>query len=235
MGTIICNRKAVSIDWDKVININDSKALLIDFSYTNFEPYKRRVDKIITHHDICTSAHMCHKILKKNELSTHFCIDNDGTIYQFLDTRHKAWHTAGANTYSIGIDLSTAYDVKYQEYYLEKYKKPKPVETAKIHGQELGPFLGFYPEQLEAYKQLLIGLIKYYKIPLRYPRDEEGKMLKTFSNSCYKFKGIMCGYHVNSKKIDPPGLNLDEIVLDLRDRFFKNKSVINNTNVSEEK
>lgn len=234
MAGIICNRKMVNIEWDKIVNINDSKALLIDFSYTNLGPYKRRIDKIITQHDMCTSAHMCHKILKRNELSTHFCIDNDGTIYQFLDTCHKAWHTAGANTYSIGIDISSAYDPKYQDYYIEKYNKPKPIETAIIHGEKVGPFLGFYPEQIEAYKQLLIGLIKYYKIPLRYPKNEDGVYLTTSSKNSFKFKGLLCGYHLDSKKNSPPGLNLEEIVLDLRDRFSKNKSM-NHTEIEGEK
>lgn len=226
MGSIICNHKQVNIDWDKIVNTNENKALVLDQGFTRLGPYKRRIDKIITHHDVCTSAHMCHKVLKRNNISTHFCIDNDGTIYQFLDTCHKAWHAVGANTYSIGIDISTAYDVKFQEFYINKYGTPKPViEKAIVHGHEVGPYLGFYPEQIEAYKQLLIGLIKYYKIPLRYPKNEEGTLLTSYSQTCLKFKGIMCHYHTSRDKIDIPGFPLDEIILDLRDKFAKNKEL----------
>lgn len=224
MASIICNKKEVFIGWDKVVNVNHPKSLLLDSGFDKKGPYKRVVDKIITHHDVCTSAHMCHKILSRNNISTHFCIDNDGTIYQFLDCMHKAWHAVGVNSHSIGVDISTAYDVKYQEFYVNKYGKPKPViESALIHGKEVGPFLGFYPEQIEAYKQLLIGLVKYYKIPLRYPKDEEGNYLLTNTPTAYKFKGVMCHFHSSRGKIDVPGFALDKIINELREMFIKNK------------
>ena len=55
------------------------------------------------------------------EASTHYEIDKDGTIYQYLDPATKvAWHTAmkGVNGNSIGIDLTGNF-----------YKKEAPSEN----------------------------------------------------------------------------------------------------------
>lgn len=230
MKSIICNNKEVSINWDKVVNIKDKGNLQLNSNYTSLAPYARKIEKIISHHDVTTSAHMCYKIFAKKDSrkSSHFIIDNDGTIYQFLDPCHKAWHASGANTYSIGIDISTAYKLKYQDYYVNKYGEPKPVvEGFKVHGKELEPFLGYYPQQIEAYKELLISLIKYYKIPVRFPKDERGNYLGGYSPTAYKFKGLLCHFHVDRGKIDPAGINLEEIVKDLRARFAENKELSN--------
>lgn len=225
MKSIICNGKEVSIAWEKVVNIKDPNNLKMESCYTAVAPYARKIDKIITHHDVTTSAHMCRKVfLKGGDKSSHFCIDNDGTIYQFLDPCHKAWHAAGANSYAIGIDISTAYSLKYQDFYIEKYGEPKPViEDFMVHGKKRPPFLGYYPAQIEAYKQLLISLIKYYKIPLRFPKDDNGDYLRGYSPTAYKFRGILCHFHVDRGKIDAAGINLDEIVMSLRAQFAENK------------
>ena len=54
----------------------------------------------------------------------HFLIDNDGTIYQMLDTQHIAWHAGipryeGGNKRGIGVEISNAYYPKYQEWYIK--------------------------------------------------------------------------------------------------------------------
>ena len=51
----------------------------------------------------------------------HFCLDNDGTIYQILDTQHGAWHCSSrvGNQNSIGIEISNAFYPKYQDWYIK--------------------------------------------------------------------------------------------------------------------
>lgn len=226
--TIICNNKPVTISWEKVVNIKDENAMVLESGLTKLSPYKRRVEKIIIHWDVCPSSESCFKYMKRaGDVSTHFSIDNDGTVYQFADTCHKAWHAVGNNSTSIGIDLSTAYDIKFQDKYIKKYGAPKPViDSAIVHNEQLKPFLGFYDSQIEALEQLIISLTKYYKIPLRYPKDSDGNYLLTNSETINRFKGIMCHFHCSRNKIDVAGLKLDEIILNLRKKFAENKEII---------
>lgn len=225
MANIICNNKPISIGWDKVINVKEEGALALSQGYSSRKPYQRAISKIITHWDVCRSSKHCFKYMQKEgDLSTHFSIDNDGTIYQFLDTRHKAWHASGANAESIGIDLSTAYYLEHQEWYLKNLGKEKPiVRDATVNDETLDPHLGFFPEQIEAYKQLLISLVRYYKIPLRFPCTKTGELLQEYFEGSKKFTGIMCHYHSQSGKIDVAGLPLDSIVRELRTSFQETK------------
>ena len=52
----------------------------------------RKPTFFVNHWDVCLSADSCAKVLNKRGISVHFLIDNDGTIFQMLDTQHKAWH-----------------------------------------------------------------------------------------------------------------------------------------------
>ena len=47
------------------------------------------------------------RVLEKRGISTHFVIDNDGTIVQLVDCNDIAWHAGNrkVNNASIGIDL----------------------------------------------------------------------------------------------------------------------------------
>ena len=42
--------------------------------------------------------------------------NDDGTIYQLLDTQHAAWHAGGRlwNHTGIGVEIANAYYLKYQ-------------------------------------------------------------------------------------------------------------------------
>ena len=36
--------------------------------------------------------------------SSHFCIDRDGTVYQYVDVKDTAWHANGVNLRTVGIE-----------------------------------------------------------------------------------------------------------------------------------
>ena len=175
---------------------------------------RRKPKKIVTHWDVCLSADSCRNVLKKRGISTHFVIDNDGTIVQLVDTNNIAWHASGANTDSVGIDISNAYYTKYQKVYEKRGHGPRPVITSKCHGRTLGPHLGYYPVQIEAYKALLKFLNENYNIPLVCPLDKEGKLITTVhpESAKNKYRGVVCHYHLTKRKIDTSGLELKAIL-----------------------
>ena len=172
---------------------------------------------IVTHWDVCLSAESCKRILEKRGISTHFCIDNDGTIIQFADCNNIAWHAGirKVNNLSIGVDLSNAFYTKYQGTYVKRGYGERPVLTdSHCHGRILKPHLGFYPAQKKAYSALVLSLAKHYDIMLQCPLDDAGNLITTVHENAKnaKYNGVVCHYHLTRNKIDVAGLELDEIV-----------------------
>ena len=65
------------------------------------------VDQFVYHFDACGTSRQCFKVLHDvRGLSVHFMLDLDGTIYQTLDLKERAWHATTANTRSIGIEIA---------------------------------------------------------------------------------------------------------------------------------
>ncbi|HEY3242232.1 MAG TPA: peptidoglycan recognition family protein [Phycisphaerae bacterium] len=71
------------------------------------------VDQFVIHYDVCGVSRQCFAVLHdRSDLSVHFMLDLDGTIYQTLDLKERAWHATIANDQSIGIEIANmgAYD-----------------------------------------------------------------------------------------------------------------------------
>jgi hypothetical protein len=211
---IICEGRRVKIDWGKVVNIRQPEALAS--SPNCYRVQRRGVEKpsmIVTHFDVCLSAKSCHRVLERRGISSHFAIDNDGTIYQMLDTVHEGWHAGNrkVNAASIGIDISNAIYLKYQKYYRVKGFGNRPVLTdLRVHNGVIKECLGFYPVQVEAYKALVKTLCKHYDIPIDCPRDDDGGMLMKVHPPSVKAKycGVVNHFHLTRNKWDTANLDL---------------------------
>ncbi len=65
------------------------------------------VDQLVLHYDVGGTSRVCFERLHDHRgLSIHFMIDVDGTIYQTLDLKEKAWHATVANSCSIGVEIA---------------------------------------------------------------------------------------------------------------------------------
>ena len=181
----------------------------------------RKLKMIVTHWDVCTSAESCKRVLEKRNISTHFVIDNDGTIVQLVDPQDVAWHAGirKVNKASVGIDFSNAVYTKYNKAYAKKGFGLRPViDGWRVHGWRPKPFLGAYPIQIEAYKALLEALHKHYGIPMECPLDDDGNLLTGIHKPSKraKFKGVVNHYNLSKKKWDTLGLELDKILEEIR-------------------
>jgi len=213
-----CDSEKIPIQWDKVITHKDDPQWSLPRENMRLQFSGRRVEKFVVHWDGCLDSKMCHKVLKSRGLSVHFCIDNDGTIIQLMDTNHIAWHARGVNSDSIGVEMSNAVYTKYAK----KYDPRRPVlESVECHRKQIGPILGFTDEQVKALKVLTKTICKEYKIPLQVPENEKGELIKGVIKASEKhpkgwrmFKGVMAHYHLNKNKTDPAGLDLKEVVKD---------------------
>ena len=220
---IVYNGKQVTIFWDKVLTWNEpggKKAS--EGKYSSYAGKAPRNPKFfVTHWDVCLNSSSCFRVLEQRGISIHFGIDNDGTIYQWADMQHATWHAGGKawNHSSVGVEMSNAYDLKYQSWYQKKGFPERPViSDAMCHGKKLKPFTGFYPEQLEALAALWEAVSFACNIPLRLPRAPN-----TVDKDCSEnnFEGFCNHYHLTSRKIDCAGLDNEAVLrraIELRKR-----------------
>jgi N-acetylmuramoyl-L-alanine amidase len=65
------------------------------------------VDQFVIHYDVCGTSRRCFEVLHDHRgLSVQFMLDVDGTIYQTMDLKERAWHATIANTRSVGIEIA---------------------------------------------------------------------------------------------------------------------------------
>lgn len=222
---IVHNGKFVPINWGKVVLWDEDGGLSCrPGTYTSYAGKPdRNPHYFVNHWDVCLSSESMSKVISKRGISIHFGIDNDGTIYQLLDTQHAAWQAGGRkwNHDSIGVEIANAYYTKYQAWYEKNGLGPRPViskGSAKVHGRGLGEHLGFYPVQLEALKQLWIALHKGLDIPLEFPKDDQGEPVMTVDSRCEKseFKGFINHYNLTKRKIDCASLDMSSLMAEAR-------------------
>jgi N-acetylmuramoyl-L-alanine amidase len=68
---------------------------------------QRVVDQFVLHYDGSGTSRQCFKVLHdQRDLSVHFMLDLDGTIYQTLDLKERAWHATSSNSRGVGIEIA---------------------------------------------------------------------------------------------------------------------------------
>lgn len=166
------------------------------------------VDQFVIHFDASGTSRQCFKVLHDmRDLSVHFMLDLDGTIYQTLDVKERAWHATSSNTRSVGIEIASpgafpANNARNLENWYEtdeqgtRIKLPKNLGdggirtknfvgrparperiVGKIHGQDVAQY-DFTPEQYRALTHLTAALCNVLpKIRCDYPRDAAGQLL----------------------------------------------------------
>ena len=96
---------------------------------------QRVVDQFVIHFDVCGTSRQCFKVLQDmRDLSVHFMLDLDGTIYQTLDLKERAWHATSANSRSVGIEIANmgAYPAGGKNPFAEWYAK-EPNGQTRLH------------------------------------------------------------------------------------------------------
>jgi N-acetylmuramoyl-L-alanine amidase len=71
------------------------------------EDLQEHVDLFVMHYDVCGTSRRCFQVLQdRRGLSVHFMLDLDGTIYQTLDLKERAWHAGSGNDRSVGVEIA---------------------------------------------------------------------------------------------------------------------------------
>ena len=217
---IVHHGNFIPINWPKVVLWSEDNGLKLTKGYTPyFEP--RKINTFVNHWDVCLNSKSCARVLEKRGISIHFCIDNDGTIYQLLDTNHAAWHAGSRkhNHSSIGVEIANAYYPKYQSWYKKNGFGERPIISGEtVHGKAMEDFTGFYPVQIQALQALWKAIHEGVGVPLECPLDESGNTLKTVDKKVIadKFKGFISHYHITKRKIDCAGLDIAELLKEIK-------------------
>jgi len=68
---------------------------------------RQQIDQFVYHYDACGTSARCFKVLQDlRGLSVHFMLDLDGTLYQTLDLKERAWHAGQANGRCVGVEIA---------------------------------------------------------------------------------------------------------------------------------
>ncbi len=138
------------------------------------------------------------KTLQKRGLSVQFSIDSDGAIWQFCDAQLRCSHAAGANSWSIGIEMTNPAQPK-QAF----GDAPRAVVVENIHGQDL-QHTTFTAEQMAAALALTQTLCKAYGLPLAVPMDGRDVLSTQAPKELLgSFRGVIGHLNVTTRKVDP--------------------------------
>jgi N-acetylmuramoyl-L-alanine amidase len=161
---------------------------------------QRVVDQFVIHYDVCGTSRQCFKVLHDMRgLSVQFMLDLDGTIYQTLDLKERAWHATTSNTRSVGIEIANmgAYPVNGKNPFGEWYAKDADGKVRITIPAQYGDggirtrnFVG-HPARPEPITGTIQGqeLIQYDFTPQQYEA-----LIKLTATLCKALPKIQCDY-----------------------------------------
>jgi N-acetylmuramoyl-L-alanine amidase len=176
------------------------------------------VDQFVIHFDVAGVSQSCFRTLQdKRDLSVHFMLDIDGTIYQTLDLKERAAHATIANSRSVGIEIANmgSYGTN-EDIPLDKWYRHDPDGQTTITiparmgdgGVRTPKFVG-HPARPELIKGNIQGrdLEQYDFTPQQY-----AALIKLTATLCTVLPKIQCKYPTDaSGKLIPHKLSDSEL------------------------
>ena len=176
------------------------------------------VDQFVIHFDVCGTSRTCFKVLQDGrDLSVHFMLDVDGTIYQTLDLKERAWHATISNDRSVGIEIANmgAYGLNeknpFDEWYARGTNGVTTLTLPKRYGDggiRTTNFVG-HPARPEPVRGNIQGdeLLQYDFTPEQYRA-----LTRLTAALCKVFPKIKCEYPTDaSGKLIPHKLADDDL------------------------
>jgi N-acetylmuramoyl-L-alanine amidase len=161
---------------------------------------QRVVDQFVMHYDVCGVSQRCFEVLHDQRgLSVHFMLDIDGTIYQTLDVKERAWHATISNPRSVGIEI--AHIGAYPADQLETLEKwygideggnvlLTPPRTIGSLGVRKKPFFG-----RPARPKPVVGTIQGTELhQYDFTPQQYESLIKLTATLCKVFPKIRCDY-----------------------------------------
>jgi len=177
-----------------------------------------KVDQLVMHFDVAGTSRTCFQVLQDDrDLSVHFMVDLDGTIYQTLDLKERAWHATTSNDRSIGIEIANigAYPKPGTNDLLQWYHQDSDGQTTITiptrfgnGGERTKNFVG-HPAHPGLIRGTIQGedLVQYDFTPQQYDA-----LTKLTASLCKVFPKLKCRYPVDADgHLIPHKLPADEL------------------------
>jgi len=192
------------------------------------------VDLFVLHYDAGGTSRSCFRVLQdERQLSVHFLLDLDGTLYQTLDLAEQAWHARAANPRSIGVEIAhvgayppgerAALERTYEwtedgprvrpERLGDSQRRSdcvaRPARATWVRGAIHGAALvqpDFTAAQYETLAALAATLSRELpRIELEAPRDDAGRVRQDALSEAEAraFHGVLGHHHLQTDKRDP--------------------------------
>ena len=192
----------------------------------SFTKLKKIVFQFALHHSGLIKPEDTFETLQQRGLSVHFILSDNGTLFQTLDCRERAYHIGENNAMSVGIEIdSKALAGKYPDAYDPIHQKkygvgPRRIVTDIIHGMKMKGF-----DYSDAQYATLIKLAKvlteiFPLIKPDFPRDTNGNIIKTALKNPQSYQGFICHYHCTKSKIDPLAFDYNRFLRGLRTQLL---------------
>lgn len=163
---------------------------------------QRVVDQFVLHFDVAGVSRACFNTLQDHRnLSVHFMLDLDGTIYQTLDLKERAWHATISNNRSVGIEIANmgAYSpgnvqsLVFKEWYAKETNGQTRITIPARYGDggiHTKDFVG-HPARPEPVSGVIQGesLVQYDFTPQQYQA-----LIHLTATLCKVFPKIKCEY-----------------------------------------
>ncbi|WP_422928505.1 N-acetylmuramoyl-L-alanine amidase [Singulisphaera sp. PoT] len=161
------------------------------------------VDQFVIHFDVAGTSKKCFEVLHDHRnLSVHFMLDVDGTIYQSLDLKEGAWHATISNGRSIGIEIANvgAYPVKNKSaapVFSKWYRKDDKggIELVLPEGQGHRASLGKDWVARPSRPEPVVGMVQGQELEQYDLTPEQyDSLIKLTATLCKVFPKIKCDY-----------------------------------------
>jgi len=180
---------------------------------------RRVVDQFVLHFDVSGTSRQCFKTLHDARgLSVHFMLDLDGTIYQTLDLKERAWHATTSNTRSIGIEIANigAYAAGQPNPFANWYARDARGQTRVTIPEHLGDGglrqRNFVPRPVRP--EPVTGVIQGRELEqYDFTQEQYDALIKLTATLCKVFPKLRCDYprdaagHLTTSKL--PGNELE--------------------------
>ena len=176
------------------------------------------VDQFVIHFDDCGTSRTCFMVLQdERDLSVHFMLDLDGTVYQTLDLKERARHATTSNDRSVGVEIANmgAFPVDGKNPFDQWYQSGTNGRTIITIPKRFGdggirtPNFTGHPARNEPVRGTIQGedLVQYDFTPEQY-----AALTKLTAALCKIFPKLKCHYPVDMQgKLVPQKLPDDEL------------------------
>ena len=161
---------------------------------------RERVDQFVLHFDAAGTSRQCFKVLHDHRcLSVHLMLDLDGTVYQTLDLKERAWHATTSNTRSIGIEIANigAFAPGQQKMFEDWYQRDDTGWPRVVVPARFGDTGGLAPNFVArpARKEVVVGPVQGRQLQqYDFTPEQYAALIKLTATLCKVFPNLRCDY-----------------------------------------